>query len=78
MKKKNIRPDSMEIKCASCGKVTKHYVASNGDVRCLICGTVNKNIGPKKKLEVVFEADEALDKALNPEDKALEEPANEE
>ena len=64
MKKKN-EVSNLEMKCSECGKVTKHYLSSKGEYRCLICGTVNKTITPKKKMEVTFEADEELDKALN-------------
>lgn len=58
----------MKIKCSNCKKITDHYTAKNGEVRCLICGKVNKVTSPKKNLEVIFEADEALDKLLNPEE----------
>lgn len=63
---KSMKKNSNEIKCSVCGKVTKHYVSSDGAYRCLICGAVNKVGAPKKKLEVIFEPDEALDEALNP------------
>lgn len=58
---------NLEIKCPTCGKVTKHYLSSKkGEYRCLICGTVNKKVSPKKKdLEVVFEADEEFNNQLN-------------
>lgn len=55
------------MKCSECGKVTKHYLSSKGEYRCLICGTVNKTVAPKKEMEVVFEADKELDDALNPD-----------
>jgi uncharacterized Zn finger protein len=66
--KKNSTETNLEMKCSECGKVTKHYLSSKGEYRCLICGTVNKTVTPKKKMEVTFEADEELDKALNPQE----------
>ena len=62
--KKNLTKENLEIKCSECGKVTKHYLASNGEYRCLVCGTVNKVITPT---EIVFETDEEFDKELNPD-----------
>lgn len=56
----------MKLKCSRCGKETAHYQASNGEVRCLVCGTVNKVI--KKKVEVTFESDEEFNKTLNQEE----------
>lgn len=67
MKKKN-EVSNLEMKCSECGRVTKHYLSSKGEYRCLICGKVSKTIAPKKEMEVTFEADEELDKALNPQE----------
>jgi ribosomal protein L37AE/L43A len=53
----------IEYKCKECGKVTKHYLSKTGVYKCLICGTANK----KAPRDVVFEQDEELDAALNPE-----------
>ena len=64
--KKN--PKNLEIRCPRCSKVTNHYLASNGEYRCMICGNVGKKVTPKKELEVVFEADKELDSKLNPEE----------
>lgn len=55
------------MKCSECGKITKHYLSSKGEYRCLVCGTVNKVATPKQDLEITFEADEELDKDLNPD-----------
>jgi uncharacterized Zn finger protein len=56
------------IKCSVCGKVTKHFLNSKGEYRCLVCNSVNKTVKvPEKDLEVVFEADKSFIKALNPE-----------
>ena len=61
-----MKKENLELKCSSCGKTTRHYLTKKGEYRCLICNTVNKTVSPKKNLEVVFEADEELDSALNP------------
>lgn len=53
----------IEYRCKECGRVTKHYLSKTGEYRCLICSTVNKR-APRT---VVFEQDEELDTALNPE-----------
>lgn len=55
----------LEIKCSNCGKVTKHYLSKSGEIRCLVCGTVNKVTSPKKNLEITFEQDDIFDKELN-------------
>lgn len=56
----------LNIKCATCGRETPHYVNAKGEVRCAICQTVAKKVAVKTPKEVEFEMDEALDAALNP------------
>lgn len=73
--KNNSMNANLEMKCSECGKVTKHYLSNKGEYRCLICGTVNKVVTPEKKVEIVFEADEELDNALNPVEETVEKTA---
>lgn len=69
MKKKSVEPKKLlDMQCPKCGRVTHHYLNElTGEYKCVVCQSVNKTIKVKPKKEVVFEMDEELDAALNPD-----------
>ena len=68
MKKK---PEKLlDMQCKRCGKVTHHYLSTNGETgeyKCVRCQTVNKTIKVKPERKAVFEMDAEFEAELNPE-----------
>lgn len=59
----------LEMQCSRCGRVTHHYLHTNGEVgeyRCVRCQTINKTIKVKPKTTVIFEMDAEFEAELNP------------
>lgn len=61
-KKKTSRAQFINIKCAKCGKVTRHSLTPNGDYRCIICGNSDKHVNiPVKNVTKVHIPTQSID-----------------